>query len=203
MLDCRACMSRCIRTIFGDVLHGWPQLPYLQRYSPALANRRYPISARRRYHAAVRISQATHKHASSRHGSQGAARRQSTEASPSLEPWSDLPSRPGYGGTEKKSRRNVVPSRFSNASERITKDLDPTEKSRLEKELVWLQDPLKLAENTISLLKDNKSEKAIDIVRMASKNISCSVSWNHLIDYEMSKGSIHKAIKIYNEVGRS
>ncbi|KAI4185399.1 MAG: hypothetical protein LQ346_005901 [Caloplaca aetnensis] len=98
------------------------------------------------------------------------------------------------------SPHDEVPSRFSNASERITKDLDPTEKSRLEKELVWLQDPLKLAENTISLLKDNKSEKAIDIVRMASKNISCSVSWNHLIDYEMSKGSIHKAIKIYNEM---
>ncbi len=82
-------------------------------------------------------------------------------------------------------------------------DLRWTQKGRLEKELVWLQDPLKLAENTVSLLKDNKSEKAIEIVRMASKNVSCSVSWNHLIDYEMSKGSVHKAIKIYNEVGRS
>ncbi|KAL8900708.1 MAG: hypothetical protein Q9207_005560 [Kuettlingeria erythrocarpa] len=74
------------------------------------------------------------------------------------------------------------------------------QKGRLEKELVWLQDPLKLAENTIGLLKENKSEKAIDIVRMASKNVPCSVSWNHLIDYEMSKGSIQKAIKIYNEM---
>ncbi|KAL8754879.1 MAG: hypothetical protein Q9184_004977, partial [Pyrenodesmia sp. 2 TL-2023] len=96
---------------------------------------------------------------------------------------------------------SVVPRDTHNVSERSIKALDRTEEKRLGRELVWLRDPLKLAENTISLLKDNKSEKAISIVRLASKKASCVVSWNHLIDYEMSKGNIQKAVKIYNEVG--
>lgn len=71
------------------------------------------------------------------------------------------------------------------------------------KELVWLQDPVKLAENTISLLRNDDHEKALDTVRLASKKESCTVSWNHLIDYDMSKGKVQKAVKIYNEVGGS
>ncbi|KAL8924429.1 MAG: hypothetical protein Q9208_004037 [Pyrenodesmia sp. 3 TL-2023] len=105
-----------------------------------------------------------------------------------------------YEGTEKTSSESVVPRESRNVSERSPKALDLTKEKRLGKELVWLQDPLKLAENTISLLKDDKSAKAIDIVRMASKKASCVVSWNHLIDYEMSKGRAQKAVKIYNEV---
>ncbi|KAL8644092.1 MAG: hypothetical protein Q9210_007428, partial [Variospora velana] len=77
---------------------------------------------------------------------------------------------------------------------------DPQRTRQLGKELVWLQDPVKLAENTIGLLRNDDHEKAIDTVRMASKNTSCTVSWNHLIDYDMSKGKVQKAVKIYNEV---
>lgn len=204
MLDCRACISRCIRTIFADVLHGSPRLLFPQRSNRVLRNGRYPVSAQRRYHAAVRVSQASHKQTvNTWHRSQGAARRQSTEASPAPEAWSGLPyyPPPSYDGTEKTSSKSLVPCESHNVSERNDKALDRTKKKRLERELVWLQDPLKLAENTISLLKDNRSEKAIHIVRMASKKASCVVSWNHLIDYEMSKGSVQKAVKIYNEVG--
>ncbi|KAL8743274.1 MAG: hypothetical protein Q9190_004356 [Brigantiaea leucoxantha] len=73
-------------------------------------------------------------------------------------------------------------------------------KSHLAKELQFLQDPLRLAENTVSLLQRNEYDKSLEIVRLASKDISCTVSWNHLINYDMSKGDIRKAHKLYLEM---
>lgn len=73
-------------------------------------------------------------------------------------------------------------------------------KPQLEKELQYLKDPLRLAENTTSLLKNGEYEKAIEMVRLASRNTSCTVSWNHLIDYYMNRGETQKATKLYYEV---
>ena len=70
----------------------------------------------------------------------------------------------------------------------------------LEQELRFLRDPLKLAENTVTLLKNGQDEKAGQLVRMASKSMACTVSWNHMIDYEMSKGRVSRAMTIYNDV---
>ena len=79
----------------------------------------------------------------------------------------------------------------------VAPSLDP---SALEKELRYLQDPMKLAENTISLLRKDGFEKALALVKMSSKNMACTVSWNHLMDYEMFKGRVSNAMKIYNDV---
>lgn len=76
---------------------------------------------------------------------------------------------------------------------------DPTQRA-LEQELRFLRDPLKLAENTVILLKNGQDEKAGQLVRMASKSMACTVSWNHMIDYEMSKGRVSRAMTIYNDV---
>ncbi|KAL8690177.1 MAG: hypothetical protein Q9218_004327, partial [Villophora microphyllina] len=70
----------------------------------------------------------------------------------------------------------------------------------LRHELTYLQDPLKLAENTVNLLRKDDDAKALEIVRLASKATPCSVSWNHIIDYQMSKGKVQLAEKIYNEM---
>ena len=72
-------------------------------------------------------------------------------------------------------------------------------KSHLGLELRWLKDPLKLADHTVSLLREDDVEKALEIVRLASKDVQCTVSWNHLIDYEMSKARVNNALKLYNE----
>ncbi|KAL8715084.1 MAG: hypothetical protein Q9220_001041 [cf. Caloplaca sp. 1 TL-2023] len=81
------------------------------------------------------------------------------------------------------------------------KDEDTKKKEKwLEVELAYLQDPLKLAENTISLLRKDDLEKALDMVRVASKQRQCIVSWNHIIDYQMSNGRYNLAVKVYNEV---
>ena len=74
-------------------------------------------------------------------------------------------------------------------------------KADMEQEVRYLKDPLKLADNTVRLLRENDYEKALEIVRTASKYVGCTVSWNHIIDYNLAKGKATYAIKCYNEVG--
>lgn len=73
-------------------------------------------------------------------------------------------------------------------------------RANLVREIRWLKDPVKLADHTIKLLRNDDLEKALELVRLASKDVECTVSWNHLIDYEMSKARVADAIKLYNEV---
>ena len=73
-------------------------------------------------------------------------------------------------------------------------------KASLEQEIRWLKDPLKLGDYTVKLLRQDDVGKALGLVRLASKDIACTVSWNHLIDYFMSKGKVADATKLYNEV---
>ncbi|KAI4130524.1 MAG: hypothetical protein LQ347_003336 [Umbilicaria vellea] len=69
------------------------------------------------------------------------------------------------------------------------------------KELPFLKDPLKLADHVLGLLRQGEQRKALETVRLAtSKMVPCTVSWNHLVDYEMSKGHAAVALKLYNEV---
>ena len=72
--------------------------------------------------------------------------------------------------------------------------------ANLKFELRWLKDPVALADHTVKLLRENESLKALKIVRLASRDVECTVSWNHLIDYEMSQARVNQAIKLYNEV---
>lgn len=70
----------------------------------------------------------------------------------------------------------------------------------LEQELRYLKDPLKLANHTVKLLRTEQHQKALELVKLGSRDVACVVSWNHLIDYEMSKGRVNAALKLYNEV---
>ena len=72
---------------------------------------------------------------------------------------------------------------------------------QLQSELAYLKDPLKLSDRIWNLLHQDDSEKAIALARMASSKLPCVVSWNHIIDWHMSKGKVNTAMKIYNEVG--
>lgn len=62
------------------------------------------------------------------------------------------------------------------------------------------RDPLKLADYVRKALNGDDYETALGVVRAASKNLACTVSWNHLIDWNLSKGKMNEAFKIYNEV---
>ena len=159
MLECRACVLRCIRAIAGDAFR--PQ--------------RLP---RRRLLLTPRISHQTFR----RHASTAVALPDhEDELVPGKQP---LPDEDGGGEDGNKQ----------------LKGLSLQDKKNLNLELKWLSDPLKLAEHVHYTLRDNKPEKALDLCRLASKKQEVIVSWNHVVDWHMSKGKVDQAIKIYNEM---
>ncbi|KAL6718377.1 hypothetical protein ACLMJK_004466 [Lecanora helva] len=85
-------------------------------------------------------------------------------------------------------------------SGRAIKQDEPFTKSSLEQEVRWLKDPLKLGDHVVKLLRQDDPSKALAIVRRLSKEVACTVSWNYLIDYLMSKGRVADAVKLYNEM---
>ncbi len=74
------------------------------------------------------------------------------------------------------------------------------EDRELAKQLRYLKDPLKLADYVRKTLLRDDFETAQKVVRAASKDVQCVVSWNHLVDWQLNKGSMNAAIKTYNEV---
>ena len=80
------------------------------------------------------------------------------------------------------------------------REIKDYKKVDLQKEVQYLSDPLKLADNTVRLLKEDNYDKALLLVQLAGNNLNVTVSWNHLIDYLMSKGKITQATKAYQEV---
>ncbi|KAG9239325.1 hypothetical protein BJ875DRAFT_448381 [Amylocarpus encephaloides] len=70
----------------------------------------------------------------------------------------------------------------------------------LEKHPAYANDPLKLAEFTRKALRGDDIETSFAVVRAASKSLSCTVSWNHIIDWQMTKGKMNAAFKTFNEM---
>ncbi|KAI9721127.1 MAG: hypothetical protein M1812_002608 [Candelaria pacifica] len=70
----------------------------------------------------------------------------------------------------------------------------------LEQELRYLKDPMKLADHIRYTLRDENPEKSVELVRMASKDMQCTVSWNHIVDFQMTFGRVNAALKTYNEM---
>ncbi|SMR47028.1 unnamed protein product [Zymoseptoria tritici ST99CH_3D1] len=85
-------------------------------------------------------------------------------------------------------------------TENKEKGLTLHEERALQTELEFLKDPVKLAEHVHYTLRNEKPQKALDLCRLASRNMSCIVSWNHTIDWHMKRGRVNDAIKIYNEM---
>ena len=71
----------------------------------------------------------------------------------------------------------------------------------IQKELNWLEDPLKLADHVLQKLRAGEKEKVVQLVQLAAKRgIESTVAWNHLINYEMHQRRVNSALKIYNDV---
>ena len=74
-------------------------------------------------------------------------------------------------------------------------------RSELEKELKWLEHPVKMADRILELCQKDLYFKALSLVRLGTGGKQgYTVSWNHLIDYDMFKGRASAAVKTYNEV---
>ncbi len=79
----------------------------------------------------------------------------------------------------------------------------------LQTELKWTGgDALKLAQSVLDKLKVGDPSKALEMVRLSekipgadgSKGVDSVVSWNHIMDYYMSKSLTRDAFKVFNEV---
>lgn len=83
---------------------------------------------------------------------------------------------------------------------RLQGKVSPAIHTAVVRELSGLQDPYNLAERVKRGLERGEELKMEALVRLASKNMSCVVSWNHLISYRLSKKRVSEAMKTYNEV---
>lgn len=189
MLYCTSCLRRCLRHLIGDA------------FDSAIVQR--PYSASIATHRAGRVT-----HGSSKSYATAAAayleRRKSEEDGASQ-------AVPTIGRSGKARWRQDLTERSPRKYPSATTPFDEGgstelfgvpqfDRAVLEKELRYLHDPLKLADHTISLLKKDDYHKALELVKLSSRNMSCTVSWNHLMDYEMYKGRVSNAIMIYNDV---
>lgn len=74
------------------------------------------------------------------------------------------------------------------------------QEKQLRRELEWLKDPMKLSDHVASLLDKDDYPKALALARLSNRAMENTVSWNHLIDYNMQHGKGKIAIDIFNEV---
>jgi hypothetical protein len=78
--------------------------------------------------------------------------------------------------------------------------MSDTDWNRRKQELRYLQDPLELAQFVRAELNKDKVEEMKQLVQMASHSMACVVSYNHIIDYYLSKSQVRSALKVYNDV---
>lgn len=71
---------------------------------------------------------------------------------------------------------------------------------RRRRELRFLKDPLELANFVKDELGKDKIREMQQLVLMASQSMQCVVSFNHIIDYLLSKGRVNDGLKVYNDV---
>ncbi|EUC28721.1 hypothetical protein COCCADRAFT_108362 [Bipolaris zeicola 26-R-13] len=72
--------------------------------------------------------------------------------------------------------------------------------NRRKRELRHLQDPLDLAAFVKQELSKDRVEEMLQLVRMASHSMQCIVSWNHIIDHLLAKERVKDALKVYNDM---
>ncbi|KAI9828970.1 MAG: hypothetical protein M1819_006469 [Sarea resinae] len=175
MLDCHVCVQRCIRAVLAPRGTSSPAL--LQHtYRPLPASlQKYPPWRQHRGLATT--------------GRGATAIAEDTE---------DVPRRRKTYSRD----RGASPTPQENIKDPQRKDTKGGHLSRrnLEESLKYLKDPLKLADHVRFAIRDGKVEQATELVRAASKEMACTVSWNHLIAQEMGRGGINAALKLYNEM---
>ncbi|KAH6985043.1 hypothetical protein BKA56DRAFT_328804 [Ilyonectria sp. MPI-CAGE-AT-0026] len=70
----------------------------------------------------------------------------------------------------------------------------------VKKNLPYLDDPWKLGQYVTDALAKDRFDEALLLTQKASNKDQVVVSWNHLIDYQLEKQQLRKAIKLYNEM---
>ncbi|KAK2761885.1 pentatricopeptide repeat protein [Colletotrichum kahawae] len=71
----------------------------------------------------------------------------------------------------------------------------------VQKELEYSEDRWKIAQQVQAMLKTDRYEEAVLLVKEASKRDDCAVAWNHVLDYELTtRKSPVNAWKLFNDM---
>ncbi|KAF5138546.1 Pentatricopeptide repeat-containing protein 2, mitochondrial [Metarhizium anisopliae] len=68
------------------------------------------------------------------------------------------------------------------------------------KHLDYMDDPWKIAQHVGQTLAKDRFDEALLLTQRASKERQVVVAWNHLIDYQLERQHLKKAIKLFNEM---
>lgn len=183
MFECSACTLRCLRALAGESITASPR-------SRLLLTPRLTLSTQRRRKASTAVT--------------------TTNTTPSSS--SNAGNEPYLNAAQLRhqalqQQKSTHPLDVAAAEEEPTFDsskselaIDTATKRALQKELQFLPDPAKLADHILYTLRCEKRDKAIMLARMASKEGSCVVAWNHIVNWHMQKGRVNEALKLFNEM---
>ena len=163
MLECNACLLRCLRAVVSDTLSATRPRPHRLLLTPHLSHPRRASSSS----AAVANLEGT------RYLNAAQIRHHQTKDNDAVA----------------LVQHDRTTSHHAKKAERA-----------LKKELLYLSDPLKLAEHIHYTLRCDNPDKALELVRLASREMSCIVSWNHIVDWHMQNRRPADAMRIYNEM---
>ncbi|TVY41497.1 Pentatricopeptide repeat-containing protein, mitochondrial [Lachnellula subtilissima] len=184
MLTCGACRERCLQALVGTSIFSTSPRPLI-----ASTPTKVPL---------------TQCYSQSRNVVNRRSRRPSDISSDRRKhsPWlTEKTQKNHYGGhADDYGRRPAIEYTGGVQLRRRDRKLANTMGNVLEKHPAYGNDPLKLAEFVRKALRGDDFDTAAAVVRAASKQIQCTVSWNHLIDWEMTKGRMNAALKTYNEM---
>jgi pentatricopeptide repeat protein len=180
MFECKSCALRCMRAVAGDAISMRQPLQQRLLLTPHL-----------QHGFSRRAASTSTAHATGPRDAFDEVLDDPIEF--------DEPQKPSARAPAAQPATQPATQRTQQLSKR-TKGVEQENKKSLEIELRYLKDPLKLSEHVKYTLKCGKFEKALDLCRLASKTMSCVVSWNAVIDYLMKKYKVNEALKVYNEM---
>jgi len=182
MFTCHACMKRCLQTLIGDSIASTSALRTSLR-NRTISQRRLASTSTSTYCNTEDVYHPTNSF---------------SRSSKSNYEYTGSSDRKALTETEKRAKwlesRGQTPADKKDLSNQGTDDF------LVRRKLKTLQDPLNLAVFVRLSLQRDEFEYCQTLVRAASKNMQCTVSWNHLIEWQLSKGKLNAALKTYNEV---
>ncbi|CZT07645.1 uncharacterized protein RCO7_10260 [Rhynchosporium graminicola] len=220
MLTCQGCMRHCLQYIIGEsALLTSSVRPTLTSHNKIPLRRSYTGTSYERSSAGQEASRIRSEkdNKNSRFPAGNDSRRTDSRDPPSnRDIRAPRTSTPGFGNNLA-IRIEHAPSASNVASARVierrkwldSRGIRPVSKKgvrvertdfEIRKHLKYLNDPLKLADYVRQTLRREEFEVAQEVVRAASKTTMCVVSWNHLVEWQLTKGRMNAAISTYNEM---
>lgn len=177
MLSCHACMRHCLQTIIGR--------PLQQLHARSIPTPR-PVfrSCSRTYTQSHALLKEQRESAYQQDGHITISNSSSELSTTRFE----------------RNRQEWLRSRGVRPPSKVKRRPNLETEASMNKHLQYLRDPLKLSEYVRTTLRNDDFETAEKVVHYASKKMQCVVSWNHLVDWQLSKGRMNAAIKIFNDV---